>query len=88
MAVSTTPDKKTILKELTEKGKLKGNLTNKEILDAMGEIDFDPEQLEKFYDSLEAWPALAEAFMQGGTPGRSALDELVKRGYDGKPLVP
>ena len=54
MAVSTTPDKKTILKELTEKGKLKGNLTNKEILDAMGEIDFDPEQLEKFYDSLEA----------------------------------
>lgn len=41
-----------------------------------------------FYDSLEAWPILAEAFMQGGTPGRSALDELVKRGYDGKPLVP
>ena len=40
-----------------------------------------------FYDSLEAWPALVEAFMQGGTPGRSALDELVKRGYDGKPLA-
>lgn len=54
MAVSTTPDKKTILKELAERGKLKGSLTNKEILDAMGEIDFDPEQLEKFYDSLEA----------------------------------
>ena len=49
-----TPDKKTILKELGEKGKVKGNLSTKEILDAMGEVDFDPEQLEKFYDALEA----------------------------------
>ena len=48
------PDKKNILKELGEKGKVKGNLSTKEILDAMGEVDFDPEQLEKFYDALEA----------------------------------
>ena len=54
MAVPQTPDKKTILKELGEKGKVKGNLGTKEILDAMGEVDFDPEQLEKFYDALEA----------------------------------
>ncbi len=49
-----TPDKRTILRELGEKGKVKGNLSTKEILDAMGEVDFDPEQLEKFYDALEA----------------------------------
>ncbi|MBQ3969814.1 MAG: sigma-70 family RNA polymerase sigma factor, partial [Clostridia bacterium] len=49
-----TPDKRSILRELGEKGKVKGNLSTKEILDAMGEIDFDPEQLEKFYDALEA----------------------------------
>ena len=49
-----TPDKKNILRELGEKGKVKGNLSTKEILDAMGEVDFDPEQLEKFYDALEA----------------------------------
>lgn len=47
-------DKKTVIKELTELGKQKGNLTNQDILDAIGEIDFEPEQLEKLYDSLEA----------------------------------
>ncbi len=47
-------DKKTIIKELTELGKQKGNLTNQDILDAIGEIDFEPEQLEKLYDSLES----------------------------------
>ena len=47
-------DKKTIIKEITELGKSKGHLTNKDILDAIGEIDFDPEQLEKLYDNLES----------------------------------
>ena len=45
-------DKKTVIKELTEQAKAKGTLSTKEILDAMGEIDFEPEQLEKFYLSL------------------------------------
>ena len=49
----TQPDKKTVLNHLMELGKSKGQLTNKEILDAIGEMDIDPEQLEKFYDSLE-----------------------------------
>lgn len=49
-----TPDKKTIIRELTEQGKAKGHLSTKDILDAIGEIDFEPEQLEKFYDSLES----------------------------------
>ena len=47
-------DKKAIIKEITELGKVKGQLTNKDILDAIGEIDFDPEQLEKLYDNLES----------------------------------
>lgn len=54
MAVVSRPDKKTVMKELTELGKSKGKLSTKEILDAIGELDFDPEQLEKFYDSLES----------------------------------
>ncbi len=53
MANAAQPDKKTILKDLMETGKTKGQLTNKEILDAIGEMDMDPEQLEKFYDTLE-----------------------------------
>ncbi len=46
-------DKKTILKELTELGKSKGNLTNDEIIEALGEIEFKPEEIEKLYDTLE-----------------------------------
>ena len=48
------PDKKTVIRELIEQGKSKGQLTTKEILDALGELDFEPEQIEKFYDNLEA----------------------------------
>ncbi|HCR43212.1 MAG TPA: RNA polymerase sigma factor RpoD [Ruminococcaceae bacterium] len=46
-------DKKTVIKDLLEQGKSKGQLTTKEILDALGELEFDPEQIEKFYDTLE-----------------------------------
>ncbi len=48
------PDKKTVIRELIEQGKAKGQLSTNEILDAIGELDFEPEQLEKFYDTLEA----------------------------------
>lgn len=48
-----TKDKKTVINELLEKGKAQGHINTKEILDAMGEIDFEPEQLEKLYDSFE-----------------------------------
>ena len=37
-------DKKAVVKELLELGKQKGQLNNQDILDAIGEIDFDPEQ--------------------------------------------
>ena len=47
-------DKKSTVTELMEQGKLKGKLTAKEINDALEEMDFDPEQLDKFYDSLES----------------------------------
>ena len=53
MANGTQPEKKSVLKELTELGKSKGQLSNKEILDAIGEMDIDAEQMEKFYDALE-----------------------------------
>ena len=50
----THPDKRTVIRELLETGKSKGQLSTKEILDALGEFDFDPENLEKFYDTLES----------------------------------
>ncbi len=47
-------EKKSAVTELMEEGKRKGKLTAKEITDALEEMDFDAEQLDKFYDSLES----------------------------------
>ena len=47
-------DKKTQINELIELGKSKGKLTTQEILDALEDLDFDPEQMDKLYDSLES----------------------------------
>ena len=52
--MAATPDKKTVIRDLIELGKSKGQLSTKEILDALGELDFEPEQIEKFYDTLES----------------------------------
>lgn len=46
-------DKKAILLELIEKGKQKGMLEYKEIMDAFDEIDIEPEHIEKIYETLE-----------------------------------
>ncbi len=54
METMGAPDKKTAIRELVEQGKSKGQLTNKEILDALSEFDVEPDQIEKFYDTLEA----------------------------------
>ena len=53
MAAQQT-ERKNVLNELIELGKSKGQLTNKEIFDATGESFIDPEQMEKFYDTLES----------------------------------
>ena len=51
---AATPDRKAVIKELLDLGKGKGHLSTKEILDALGELDFDPENIEKFYETLES----------------------------------
>jgi RNA polymerase primary sigma factor len=45
--------KKAVIKELIERGKFKGVLTYKEIMDALEEIDLEPDQIEKIYDTME-----------------------------------
>ena len=47
-------EKKMQLSDLVELGHAKGKLTTQEILDAMEDMDFDPEQMDKLYESLEA----------------------------------
>ena len=46
-------DRKTILNDLLELGRVKGKLTTQEILDALEDVD-DPEQMDKLYEALEA----------------------------------
>lgn len=71
------PDKKTVIRELIEQGKSKGQLTTKEILDALGELDFEPEQIEKFYDNLEAQGVeIVEDF------GDDSIGDLDLEGHD------
>ncbi len=46
-------DKKSVIKDLLEAGKAKGKLSTKEINDALEELDYDVEQMDKLYDTLE-----------------------------------
>ncbi|MEF9852718.1 MAG: RNA polymerase sigma factor RpoD [Hydrogenoanaerobacterium sp.] len=48
-------DKKTLLKDLIEGGKIRGKLSTKEINDVLEELDFDVEQVDKLYDTLESY---------------------------------
>ncbi len=45
--------RKALLKELIDKGKAKGMLTYKEVMDAFEEIEIEPEHIEKIYETLE-----------------------------------
>ncbi len=46
-------DKKVLTRELIELGKSRGKLSNQDIMDAVGEIDLDTDQVEKLYEGLE-----------------------------------
>jgi len=41
------------LRELIERGKQAGKLSSKELLDVLEEMSLEPDQLDKFYDTLE-----------------------------------
>lgn len=43
-----------VIKDLVNHGKSSGHISTNEILEAMGEMDFDPEQIESLYDSMES----------------------------------
>ncbi len=47
-------DKKMQIRDLIEMGRTKGKLTTQEIMDAMEDFDFDPDQVDKLYETLES----------------------------------
>ncbi|KOF55745.1 RNA polymerase sigma factor RpoD [Clostridium guangxiense] len=52
--MSQKSEKMKIVKTLIDKGKKKGSLTYKEIIDELEEVDLSPEQIEKIYEVLES----------------------------------
>jgi RNA polymerase primary sigma factor len=48
-----TESKKVAIKELIERGKSKGLLTFKEIMDTLEEVELDSDQIDKIYESIE-----------------------------------
>ena len=46
-------EKKVDVRELIEKGKTKGSLSSTDIMEALEEIDYDIDQIEKIYETLE-----------------------------------
>jgi RNA polymerase primary sigma factor len=59
------------IKELIETGKAKGVLTYTEIMDMLEEIDLEPDQIEKVYESLES----LGIDVVGGTEAESDLQD-------------
>ena len=45
----------TVINDLVSQGKTAGHLSTDEILEAMGELDFEPDEIEKLYDSMESF---------------------------------
>ena len=69
-------DKKLAIRELIEMGKSKGRLTETEITEALEEIDFDPEQMEKLYDTLESHNIEIVEDLDEPTPEDLEIDNL------------
>ncbi|MDR0738670.1 MAG: RNA polymerase sigma factor RpoD [Oscillospiraceae bacterium] len=46
--------KSLVINDLLEQAKNAGHISTKEILDKMGDFNFTPDEIEKFYDSLES----------------------------------
>jgi len=44
-----------IVRRLIERGRKSGTLTEKEVLDELQEIDLNPEQIDKIYETLEGF---------------------------------
>ncbi len=58
-------EKKSEIKALIEKGKQKGTLTNNEIMEAFDDADFDLDQIEKFYETLQGMGIEIVGYMDG-----------------------
>jgi RNA polymerase primary sigma factor len=76
-AVIGTGEKKFEVRELIEKGKAKGSLSNSEIMEALEDVDYDIEQVEKLYETLEGMGIEVTGYLD--TPEFEAIESEVER---------
>ncbi|HBC96030.1 MAG TPA: RNA polymerase sigma factor RpoD [Clostridium sp.] len=69
-----------LVKKLIEKGKKKGTLTYKEIMDELEEVDLSPEQIEKIYETLESMGVEVTGDLNGTNKDEKNLDLSVPEG--------
>ena len=65
------------VRELIERGKAKGSLSNSEIMEALEDVDYDIEQVEKLYDMLESMGIEITGYLD--TPEFNAIENDVER---------
>ena len=70
-------EKKFEVHDLIERGKAKGALSNSEIMEAIEDIDYDIEQIEKLYDTLEGMGIEITGYLD--TPEFEQIENDVER---------
>ena len=70
-------EKKFDIRELVEKGKAKGSLSQSEIMEAFEDVDYDIEQVEKLYEVLEGMGIEVTGYLD--TPEFQAIENDVER---------
>ena len=70
-------EKKFEIRDLIEKGKAKGSLSNVEIMEAIEEVDYDIEQIEKLYETLEGMGIEVTGYLDA--PEFRAIENDVER---------
>ena len=69
-------EKKFEVGDLIEKGKAKGSLSSSEIMEAIEDVDYDIEQIEKLYDTLEGMGIEITGYLE--TPEFTAIENEVE----------
>lgn len=70
-------EKKLEVHDLIERGKSKGSLSNSEIMEAIDDVDYDIEQIEKLYDTLEGMGIEITGYLE--TPEFEQIENDVER---------
>lgn len=65
------------MKDLIEKGKQKGSLSNSEIMEAIDDVDYDIDQIEKLYETLEGLGIEVTGYLD--TPEFNEIENEVER---------